>query len=367
MRKLFSIISNGIPAAFQNAARRRKTERVECAPEDITCTRDKPFHQGVSKGEEYIPENLSGRPIHYRSRLYTSHIGMNSLVIAAHPIFSILERIKLSEKLPNVDQLHHHLSHELQAFTAHVKTSEHTEETILLARYLLCAVIDEIIEKAYQKKETSLIQVSPQQQPKLVLNSWQQDENQDERFHFQAAYEDRDEVFNKGEKLSIRNVLIHETESLALSDSEIASSDTYFFQILEKTMAKPDFYLDLIELTYLCLITGFEGKYRLLPDGKQKLERLLDTLYQMIQTQKPSSIEKLFIIPISARRFILMKPFPWKRLTAALIILIITAYLSTNYLINQEAANVIQKMLGTSINTINTPIEETIEVGHDEL
>ncbi len=239
---------------------------------------------------------ITGRT-HYRSKLYTSKIGVNPLVTAAHPLFSILERINLSEKPPELNALQDNLSHELNAFMTKVSTSEHMNETVSVARYLLCATIDEVIDKAYHKDPVSsqIIDVNENSDGHTIQES-----------------------------------------------STAISADKHFFQILDKAMSKPDFYLDLIELTYFCIITGFEGKYRTDPNGKQDLENLLDSLYQIILAQKPPTPEKLFVQSNTARRFISVKSFPWKWFVAGLIGIIVTGYFLVSYELNQKAAHVLQ-------------------------
>lgn len=240
--------------------------------------------------------DLKPHRVHYRSKVYTSNLGVNSLIAAAHPLFSILERINLSEKPPELPTLQENLSHELQAFMAKVSTREHTEEIILLARFLLCATIDEVVEKAYSKTTDKV--------PSEEITS-----------------------------LTIENNTSEIAEPIQSTDN---STEIYFFQILEKAMIKPDFYLDLIELTYLCIITGFEGKYRHEPQGKQALENLLENLYHVIQEHKLPMTNKLFIQTGLTQRFATTKPFPWKPVTALLVGLIAIGYFAIAYHLGQK-------------------------------
>lgn len=55
------------------------------------------------------------------------------------------------------------------------------------------------------------------------------------------------------------------------------------FQLVDKLSTNPAKYLNLLELIYLCLSLGFEGKYRLLPRGTQELEAIRDSLYRQIR------------------------------------------------------------------------------------
>ena len=45
-------------------------------------------------------------------------------------------------------------------------------------------------------------------------------------------------------------------------------------------------YLDVIELAYYCLITGFEGENHALADGQQTLGNLIEELHQLINQHR---------------------------------------------------------------------------------
>ncbi|QVL49164.1 MAG: type IVB secretion system protein IcmH/DotU [Thiocapsa sp.] len=59
-----------------------------------------------------------------------------------------------------------------------------------------------------------------------------------------------------------------------------------FFSALERLLAYPSGNLNLLELMYLCLALGFEGRYRARPDGRAQLERVREQLFQTIRTQR---------------------------------------------------------------------------------
>ena len=59
-----------------------------------------------------------------------------------------------------------------------------------------------------------------------------------------------------------------------------------FFQILDQLKQQPTQNLDLLELAYLCLSMGFEGKFRYTNNGLLTLERERQELYLLIQRIK---------------------------------------------------------------------------------
>jgi type VI secretion system protein ImpK len=56
-----------------------------------------------------------------------------------------------------------------------------------------------------------------------------------------------------------------------------------FFQLLEHLSRNPVKHLAMLELMYICLSLGFEGKYRVLPRGMLELEAIRDSLYRQIR------------------------------------------------------------------------------------
>ena len=59
-----------------------------------------------------------------------------------------------------------------------------------------------------------------------------------------------------------------------------------FYSALEKLLAYPAGNLHLLELMYLCLAMGFEGKYRIRDGGKAQLEQIREHLYQTVRAQR---------------------------------------------------------------------------------
>ncbi len=59
-----------------------------------------------------------------------------------------------------------------------------------------------------------------------------------------------------------------------------------FFDALDRLLAYPAGNLHLLELMYLCLAQGFEGRYRVRDGGRDQLERVRANLYQAIRSQR---------------------------------------------------------------------------------
>lgn len=72
-------------------------------------------------------------------------------------------------------------------------------------------------------------------------------------------------------------------ESLLVRFHKEALGGEEFFSTLEKLLQRPAQELDLLELAYLCLSLGYEGRYRFEPDGLRALEKLRTELFLVIQ------------------------------------------------------------------------------------
>jgi type VI secretion system protein ImpK len=55
-----------------------------------------------------------------------------------------------------------------------------------------------------------------------------------------------------------------------------------FWQLVEDMLARPATYPDVIELFHACLAAGFEGRFRVMPDGKRRLQEIMTQLYSAL-------------------------------------------------------------------------------------
>ncbi|MBV6749599.1 type IVB secretion system protein IcmH/DotU [Pseudomonas chlororaphis] len=177
-------------------------------------------------------EQLQARMIHAsRSRPpETVTQGINRLAIAAADLLGELAGIGRNENDRSLGALHERLVLKLEAFEARALQLELEASQVMSARYVLCTALDEAVMSAAVSQEGHW--------SKMSLLS---------RFH--------NETFG-GEK---------------------------FFQLLERLLQDPVKHLSLLELMYLCLALGFEGKYRIANRGSLALDATRDSLYRQIR------------------------------------------------------------------------------------
>lgn len=235
-----------------------------------------------------LPETGKASQAYYRSKLFVAPYSNNSLVSAAGPILSLLERLCLSPSLPPIETMRDNIEHELYAFYSKLSGAKYPNELILIARYLLAATIDEQLGKNYLR----------------VYN---------ETFEFKAFTP----LTNDG-----------------------AEPQKRFFEILNYIKERPNQYLDLIEMAYFCLIAGFEGEHHMKADGRQVLENYMDELYHIIQQHRFNKPQRLFQeTPLPKVEKIDYKP----TLIAAVIALSVVAcaFFTSHVLLENKAKNVL--------------------------
>lgn len=158
------------------------------------------------------------------------NISFNPLVAASALLLSEVVRLKTNANPENFDALNERLNVAIKLFE-HRALQEGVEGgQVMAARYVLCTVVDEAVVTTPWGNESAWSQMS-------LLST----------FH--------NETFG-GEK---------------------------FFQLLEHLSRNPVKHLAMLELMYICLSLGFEGKYRVLPRGMLELEAIRDSLYRQIR------------------------------------------------------------------------------------
>ncbi|GAA5443496.1 hypothetical protein Misp06_01673 [Microbulbifer sp. NBRC 101763] len=160
---------------------------------------------------------------------------LNPLVSAASKLLGVIIKLRTTMNHSNVPDLHKRLTKEIQAFEREAKQLALAPESVLTARYLLCTVVDEVVLTT----------------PWGTASGWSQ-HSLLSLFH--------KETFG-GEKC---------------------------FAILQRMLETPASHLELLELFYLCLSLGFQGKYRLVQRGHEQIEQIRDELYRTIEQHKPA-------------------------------------------------------------------------------
>ncbi len=236
-----------------------------------------------------IPGNNRIPNGYFRSKLFINSSTTNPLVAAASPLLSLLERLCVSPTLPAIDHIRENIEHELYAFRSRLIGQEYADEFVVIACYLLSATIDELLGKNYL------------------------------RLYGQPA----------------------EFKAFTPLSQDDVGPQRRFFDIVKHIKERTNQYLDLLELTYYCLIAGFEGEQHLQTDGRQTLDNLIEELYQLILENRANKPYRLF----KERTNMLPEPTNHKPIITATLIafsIMVCTYFISHTLLESKAKSVLQ-------------------------
>ncbi|MDJ0806355.1 MAG: type IVB secretion system protein IcmH/DotU [Gammaproteobacteria bacterium] len=199
---------------------------------DRTVIRPSPGGRRPSPAASAPPAYSTSPPPLQRVNLSVDR-GLNQLVVAAGPLLSLLGKLRNTPTHRDVAGLRRRMEDELKNFETQALRSGINRETVNAARYSLCTVIDEIVLNTPWGNESS----------------WS-------------------------------------TESLLILFHNEAWGGEKFFLILERMLKDPPRHVDMLELMYICLSMGFQGKYRVLEGGMRTLDGIIDSTYHAIRLQR---------------------------------------------------------------------------------
>lgn len=210
--------------------------------------------------------------------------GLNPLENAATTLLMLLMRIKNTPTHPDPEGLRRRMIQELKTFKTKARERGVSEKNVRYAHYILCTALDEAVLNtpwghACDWSEKSLLST----------------------FH--------NETWG-GEKV---------------------------FKFLEAFLQDPAGKLDLLELMYLILSFGFEGQYRVLPNGRARLEQQREYLYRVVRRQRGDFERELspHWRGVSDRRNALVHYAPWWVIAAVAGLLLLLAYWVFSILLNR--------------------------------
>ena len=155
----------------------------------------------------------------------------NVLVAAANPLINAIPQIRHSVSHQDPAQLRQQLIDQIRRFELSCQQSGLGYEVIIGARYCLCTALDEA----------------------AALTPWG----------------------SRG---------VWTSNGLLVTFHNETWGGEKFFQLLAKLSQNPRQHILMLELIYFCLMLGFEGRYRVLDNGRSQLETIRQRLLQMIKS-----------------------------------------------------------------------------------
>jgi len=163
----------------------------------------------------------------------TVTFGVGPLVTAAAPLLQLLGRLRNTYSQPDPGELRERTIQQIRAFEQTARNGGVPVDQLRPAHYALCASLDDVVLNT----------------PWGSSGAW-------------AA------------------------RSLVSTFHQEVRSGERFFDLLTQLRQNPGTYLPVLELMYLCLSLGFQGRYRLSPRGPGELDRLREDLYAIIVRQR---------------------------------------------------------------------------------
>ena len=170
-----------------------------------------------------------GDPALVRDPRLLTGASISRLMDAAVPMLALIVTARDLEAHPDPEALLDGAIAEIRAFETAALGAGYSNEQIRLARYALCATMDDVV----------------------LASPW----------GGQSAWASRGLV----------STIHRET-----------MSGERFYALLDQLMAKAGDHLDELQVFYVCLSLGFEGKFRILPRGASELSRVRDRLYRLL-------------------------------------------------------------------------------------
>lgn len=238
----------------------------------------------------------------------TLNLGINPLVAVASALLSEMVRLQQSYEREDLFALKDRLTSEIKRFEHRALQDGAESSQVMAARYVLCTALDEAVVTTPWGNESEWSQIS-------LLSS----------FH--------NETFG-GEK---------------------------FFQLLERLSRDPVKHLPMLELMYICMSLGFEGKYRVLPRGMLELESLRDSLYRQIRQLRgdvPRDISPHWQ-GLTENRRRLIRIVPLWLVTLFTLICLGVIYGVFNWMLTEQRGTALQPFSQAGSSTTTPPVPGT--------
>jgi type VI secretion system protein ImpK len=166
----------------------------------------------------------------------TISFGLTPLIAAAAPLLQLLGRLRNTYSQPDPGDLRERAIQQIRAFEQTARDGGVPIDQLRPAHYALCASLDDVVLNT----------------PWGSSGGW-------------AA------------------------RSLVSTFHQEVRSGERFFDLLAQLRQNPGMFLPVLELMYLCLSLGFQGRYRLSPRGPGELDRLREDLYTIIARQRQAT------------------------------------------------------------------------------
>jgi type VI secretion system protein ImpK len=167
-------------------------------------------------------------------------MAVNPLIAAAAPLLQLLARLRNTLNQPDPADLRERAVRAMRSFEQQVRDAGLPIELLRPAHYALCASLDDVVLNT----------------PWGATGIW-------------------------------------DARSLVSTFHQEVRAGERFFDLLAQMRQNPGKFLPVVELMYVCISLGFQGRYRLSPRGPAELDRLREETYALIVRQRQAAEPEL--------------------------------------------------------------------------
>jgi type VI secretion system protein ImpK len=187
------------------------------------------FEQKNESYANFKNNTIANNKVNYSNKQNYMNIGNPFLSLSSN-IFREIDILQNSYEIGTVEEVRTSLIEKIDYYTNVISSKDIENSQIMLSKYILCTFSDELITSTYWGKD----------------NNWANN--------------------------SLLGYFYNETYG-----------GDKFFQILDQLLRSPAQYIHLLELLYICISLGFEGKYRIQNKGRMELDAIRDNLFRQIK------------------------------------------------------------------------------------
>jgi type VI secretion system protein ImpK len=227
-------------------------------------------------------------------------------VQAASALLRIVGQLRGTLTAPDVGGLRGYALEEIRRFEDRARAAGMSNDTVLAARYVLCAALDEAVLST----------------PWGAHSDWAQ-------------------------------------QTLLVALHGEAWGGERFFDMLDRVADKPDRHIDLMELQYICLALGFEGRYQVQDRGHARLAEVRQSLFRKIRAHRGPAPSELSLRwqGLQDRRNRLVRYVPWWVVGAAAVAILAIAFIAYYARLGSVAAPVHASLAKVGLDAFTGPVQ----------
>lgn len=246
-------------------------------------------HQQKSTIDDYKKQKsvFKRRPV---KKTNEYEISFNPFITSASPLIRSIINFQKSSETNEIHDVREDLVSKINLYNENAHKYGIEENEVLVTRYIICTFADELINTTFLGKN----------------NNWSNN--------------------------SLLSIFHNETYG-----------GENFFHLMDKFLKIPAKYIHILELMYICLSLGFEGKYRVLDRGQIELNNIKDSLFRQIKIVQGRDPMNFYSSQEAAKdKYRLFSKVSYPVLVMSILSLLVIIYLSLTFSLHQQDTKFIE-------------------------